>query len=279
MTSKTLFSKPVKKTTLAEKLAEETTALILSGDLQSGSALPTEVELADQYGVSRAVVRDATRMLMARGLVEVQHGKGVFVTSTQNSAFGEALLLALKRAHATAWDVEQFEMLLIPEVVALATEMATPEELSAIRSAVEDYLETYKTLITLSDEQIDLVDVDQAQLNQRFLQKYRVMVEKIYQATHNKVLQQLARPLLNLRNFRNWQLDEQVSSTEMESTYFTTLLEVIETGDPDAARSRVRSLMHLPPEAKSAMQKTPIGEVPFIPTPPSAPHPKDDAVA
>lgn len=44
------------------------------------------------------MVRDATRILMAQGLVEVKHGLGVFVTPPQNEAFGEALLLALRRA-------------------------------------------------------------------------------------------------------------------------------------------------------------------------------------
>jgi len=77
------------------------------------------IELAEQFGVSRAVMRDATRILMAQGLVEVKHGLGVFVTPSQNEAFGEALLLALRRAGATVWDVEQFEQVILPEVVLL----------------------------------------------------------------------------------------------------------------------------------------------------------------
>jgi DNA-binding FadR family transcriptional regulator len=56
------------------------------------------IELAEQFGVSRAVVHDTTRILMAQGLVEVKHGLGVFVTPPQNEAFGEALLLARRRA-------------------------------------------------------------------------------------------------------------------------------------------------------------------------------------
>ena len=82
---------------MAEQMAGSIQELILGGDLQSGVALPTEPELADQFGVSRAVVRDATRILMARGLVEVRHGRGVFVTPPNNDSFGEALLLALRQ--------------------------------------------------------------------------------------------------------------------------------------------------------------------------------------
>jgi len=108
MARKPMFSKFAKKQTLAEQMAETVQELILSGEVQGGVTLPTEPELAEQFGVSRAVVRDATRILMARGLVEVEHGRGVFVTQPQNEAFGEALLLALRRVGATVWDVEQF---------------------------------------------------------------------------------------------------------------------------------------------------------------------------
>ena len=78
MSKNPVFAKPVKKQTMAEQMAGTIQELILDSDLESGEALPTEPELAEQFGVSRAVVRDATRILMARGLVEVQHGRGVF---------------------------------------------------------------------------------------------------------------------------------------------------------------------------------------------------------
>ena len=92
------------------------------------------IELAEQFGVSGAVGRDATRILMAQGLVEVKHGLGVFVTPAQNEAFGEVLLLTLRRAGVTVWDVEQFEQVILTEVVALVATTATAEELAITSS-------------------------------------------------------------------------------------------------------------------------------------------------
>ncbi|MCZ7671106.1 MAG: winged helix-turn-helix domain-containing protein [Chloroflexi bacterium] len=77
MSQKKPFSQPVKKQTLAEQVAESLKESILNGDFVPGEALPTEPELAEAFGVSRAVIRDATRMLAARGLVQAEHGRGV----------------------------------------------------------------------------------------------------------------------------------------------------------------------------------------------------------
>jgi DNA-binding FadR family transcriptional regulator len=140
MSNKPRFSPTIKKQTMAEQVAEAIKEAILADEWQSGEALPTEPELSSQFGVSRAVIRDATRMLAAQGLVEAQHGKGVFVTSSQVEAFGDALLLALRRAGATVWDVEHFEQVIYPEVCALASQEATDEELTAIRAEIEHYI-------------------------------------------------------------------------------------------------------------------------------------------
>ena len=54
---------------------------ILLGQFAPGDKLPPETELAEQFGVSRITVRDALRVLEARGLVRVKVGAmgGAFV--------------------------------------------------------------------------------------------------------------------------------------------------------------------------------------------------------
>ena len=53
---------------------------ILSGDLAPGTQLPPESELCQALGVSRTVLRDAVRMLVARGLLNVKQGRGTVVS-------------------------------------------------------------------------------------------------------------------------------------------------------------------------------------------------------
>lgn len=257
------FSKFVKKQTLAEQVAEAIKESILAGDWPPGAALPTEPDLAEAFGVSRAVVRDATRMLAARGLVEVQHGRGVFVTESQVAAFGEALLLALRRAEATVWDVEQFEQLLYPELFALAAAEATNEELAHIETLLDTYLHNRARLLTAHWEKESLPPAALAEM----MADYRAFIEAIFTATHNKLLQLLARPLVQLRSGRNWEKPGETlaNAIELEARYMRAAFAALAGRDPVAARRQIAELLTLPPEAIAAMQQTPVGQEPRIP--------------
>ncbi len=267
MSQKKPFSQAVKKQTLAEQVADTIKESILNGDFVPGEALPTEPELAEAFGVSRAVIRDATRMLAARGLVEAQHGRGVFVTESQVTAFGDALLLALRRVGATVWDVEAFEQLIYPEVAAMAAAEVTDVELAEMQVLADAYIaarrevwrqtEAGETSPSLADQK-------------RAWQGYSRFMASIFSATHNAVLQLLAMPLLDLHSVRYWDAGDEESLTDEEGiavdqAFTEKIIETIASRDPAYARTTMRQLMKLPVEAETAMRETAVGETPIIP--------------
>lgn len=68
------------KHSLAKQIADQISMKILSGDLKPGDKL-VEKEYADEYGISRAPIRDALYLLTAEGLVEKEARKGAVVRS------------------------------------------------------------------------------------------------------------------------------------------------------------------------------------------------------
>jgi GntR family transcriptional regulator, transcriptional repressor for pyruvate dehydrogenase complex len=116
---------PVNRQRLHEAIADRLEEMILDGALQPGAALPSEVELAGELHVSRAVVRDAIRVLATKGLVEIRHGVGTTVTSSSRARLAEAISLSLRRHDYTPWEVfvmrRGLEMVVVEEVIAHAT--------------------------------------------------------------------------------------------------------------------------------------------------------------
>src|SRR3954451_5592225 len=63
----------------SRRIADELRRAILDGELAPGALLPSERELARTHGTARNTARAAIGILEAEGLVEAQHGRGVFV--------------------------------------------------------------------------------------------------------------------------------------------------------------------------------------------------------
>jgi DNA-binding FadR family transcriptional regulator len=83
MATTNLFSTiaKVSRRSAAEDVRDQIAALIDNGQLKVDERLPSELDLARTFGVSRPVVREALVSLQALGLVTSQSGRGSFVAS------------------------------------------------------------------------------------------------------------------------------------------------------------------------------------------------------
>ena len=69
----------VTRTPVHRQVQEAIRQFILENDLQPGSQLPPEGQLANLFGVSRNSVREGVKALEVQGVVEVRVGAGLFV--------------------------------------------------------------------------------------------------------------------------------------------------------------------------------------------------------
>jgi len=128
----------------SDRVASELERRILGGELEPGARLPTEGELGEILGVSRSVVRDAIRALVARGLVTVRQGQGMAVAEPSDAAFGQALIALLARSNLSMGDVidarATIETRLVP-LAAAAGEERDWEHLDRVCTAFEEAVE------------------------------------------------------------------------------------------------------------------------------------------
>ena len=100
--------------------------------LEAGARLPTERELAESYGVSRATIRQAEAQLQALGVVEIKTGSGAYVLGQANSSESEEALTEI-----TALELTEARSLLESEAAALAAVHITDWELSRLEECIE----------------------------------------------------------------------------------------------------------------------------------------------
>jgi GntR family transcriptional regulator, transcriptional repressor for pyruvate dehydrogenase complex len=127
------FAAVTREPRLPDKVAELLRASIVDGQLRPGDRLPTERELGDQFGVSRTVVREAVRTLVAKGLMEARSGSGVYVASVGESAVRESMNMFLLGAGLPSYaHVHEVRRVLEVEIAGLAAERATDDDVAAM---------------------------------------------------------------------------------------------------------------------------------------------------
>jgi GntR family transcriptional regulator len=76
------------KSLLADRLRDELLEEIASAQMQPGTKLPTEGQLATRFNVSRATVREAVTSLVEAGYVTRRHGSGSYVAERRRMPHG-----------------------------------------------------------------------------------------------------------------------------------------------------------------------------------------------
>ena len=133
--SKLPFTKLDKELSLSEKIEQQLIEAIRQKIFLPGDKLLGEVELANNFGVSRTAVREALHRLAGRGIVEIRRNAGVFVaenyyTPVTNSLFH---LLEMKSGESSLVNIASVRLIIEPENARLAAQNRTDNELKSFR--------------------------------------------------------------------------------------------------------------------------------------------------
>ncbi|WMC91175.1 FadR/GntR family transcriptional regulator [Kineothrix sp. MB12-C1] len=130
-----------KEKLLTEQIEEQILDYITKEQIESGKKLPNEFILAEKFGVGRSTLREAVKLLVARGVLEVRHGSGTYVTSSMPLDNDPLHLREIEDKISLAMDIVNVRLILEPEIAALAALNATEEDIKRLRelcSMVED---------------------------------------------------------------------------------------------------------------------------------------------
>jgi DNA-binding FadR family transcriptional regulator len=206
---------------------------IVRGTIPAGERLPTEIELARRFGVSRGVARESLRSLEERGLVTVRHGIGATVLpSTAWDMFNPDVISAvLEGDEAVALLREYLECrrLLEIEAAALAAARATRADLVALSDSL--------TQMTAAAVQVPASTSSEARFHEADVAFHRAVIS----ATGNRALGRMTEPVHRALSAARRPLARPEHRLERSLPEHRAILAAIAAGDERAAREAMRA--------------------------------------
>jgi GntR family transcriptional repressor for pyruvate dehydrogenase complex len=127
---------PVEQRSLLSKMVEsQIEDAICSKKILPGEKLSSELELCKQFKVSRTAIREALRMLTARGLVTIIKGKGIYVQSLSAKTVTDPihLYLQMQKEGSYILDVVHARQIIEPSIAASAAIEHTEEDAERLK--------------------------------------------------------------------------------------------------------------------------------------------------
>jgi GntR family transcriptional repressor for pyruvate dehydrogenase complex len=129
------FAPVARSERLADRVAGALTESITSGRLAPGDKLPPERELCEQFAVSRPVVREAVRSLIAKGLIADSPRRGHVVSALGRDTVTESLTLFLRGRRLDFGKLMEVRSVIEVENAGRAAERASAEDIEALHAA------------------------------------------------------------------------------------------------------------------------------------------------
>ncbi|WP_041580958.1 FadR/GntR family transcriptional regulator [Bacillus sp. 1NLA3E] len=133
---------PVSSKKLYLQIYNQILSQIQSGSFNIGDKLPTERELCEQFGVSRAPIRQALSALELNGLIYSRQGEGVFVKNTQIASENSQSAILLESVSPE--DIVEARMNIEPLICKFAALRATDEDIADLRTTIKKMEEETK---------------------------------------------------------------------------------------------------------------------------------------
>lgn len=127
----------IKPKLLSSQVVDRLEELVLDGEIRSGSSIPSESELVEQFGVSRVVIREAIRTLAARGLIEVRQGRRPTVNGLNATMPGDFFRVALRQDGNALLELIDVRWALEVHIARLAAMEATKLDVEAMQETID----------------------------------------------------------------------------------------------------------------------------------------------
>jgi len=128
---------PIKKSALADQIANQLLSLIKEKLFRPGDKLPQERKLAEMMGVSRPSLREALRTLSIMNVIEIRQGDGSYVSSLEPKRLVEHLAFVFSLDESTAEKLFESRKIVEIGIASLAAQRITDEQIEKLEALMK----------------------------------------------------------------------------------------------------------------------------------------------
>jgi GntR family transcriptional regulator, transcriptional repressor for pyruvate dehydrogenase complex len=209
---------PVSRSRASGDIVSQIEHAIFDGGLRPGDRLESERELAEQFGVSRITVRDALRVLEARGLIRVKVGAagGAFVAETNLDQVAESISTMVRLRRMTLSELAEARTIVESAAAEFAATRADDVAVARLGEMVEEGRQVVRDQLPHTEASMDFhVAVAEASGNELLSATVRAYRDLLMQTLHD------------MRDVRSARVTQQ---------WHEEIMEAIRAHDPDASR-------------------------------------------
>lgn len=181
------------KGSISEIIVQRITDALISGELKPGDQIPTEVEFSEKLGVSRNGVREAIKVLVAFGVLEIRRSEGTFVVEEYNHKLLDPLLYGLILSEHSMEELLEVKIAIANSVLYLAILNASDEEIKQLR----EYGLEFKEIMNAKPEDTEKMYQASKRFNEylseisrnRMLYQLDSIIRKIASFTRHKAIE------------------------------------------------------------------------------------------
>jgi GntR family transcriptional repressor for pyruvate dehydrogenase complex len=118
------------------KLIARIKQMIADGTISPGTKFPPEREMAKDFGVNRASVRQVLKVLEMMGVLTQKVGDGTYLSTSAETILNEPLDFLVLLDDLSHHELFETRLIVEPELTARAAERATTEDLNALRNSI-----------------------------------------------------------------------------------------------------------------------------------------------
>jgi len=125
------------KRSIVQRIIGEFRNALITKALKPGDKLPAEIELAGKFFVSRNAVREAIKMLVALGAVEIKRGDGTYIAKNISCSVIDPLIFDLLLAGGIPEELLELREMLEIGILEIVLKKVTEEDIYKMEGAIE----------------------------------------------------------------------------------------------------------------------------------------------